>query len=890
VKKTLPVLFILFAVAGSVILLAQASPGDALSFFQQGEILYGKGDLDGAIEKFEAAKRSDPERAPTWKKLGDVYLDKGNHDTAIVHYNEAIKLYRETNRENHECYAKRGQAYYGKGDYDNAIEDFSQAIRLDRRNRGYWNNRGEIYRSKGEYEAAIRDFSEAIKIDRRFAMALNNMGLAYYGMENYDRAIENFNRAIRIDGRHVQAWNNRGSAWLEKGNYNRAIADFTRAINSGTGNEYALVYSNRSRAYLHTDYRKALADCERALEIDPDFAPAFNNLANTYREMGEYERALAAYRNCLDKAQQSVNMNDISVYAWYLAGLVYNNYPYLRGDIKTHSFWSEFAGRRLTLDGIERGIRNAENIRQNLGTRGAGLMAQMIYLYYAGVDLEVTMGSVENAFLYSESLRSRGFLEQVGAEAAIRLDGVEEAERTRFNELRADIERQQAIISTYDSAKLEGEGDERYRVAVGLRKDAEERLAALDRRIGSRVPRYTELRNPRPVTLNDAMAYCGDDRAVLEYVIWDASKCEPIKGFESWTLRGTPAINSYCLVITKGGVRAVPLDSGFDYPKAIQELRLGPDTRHPGCSKKNSAEGNYERPRNNLYDKLIKPVLPYINNVKNITIVPDGELAFLPFDILRENNREGTRNFGDEYAISLSPSLSVSILAHRERNNSLAPVLLFANDIYAGRDYQDGLKWGNLSGTIPEIDNLERLFNGKNLRSSPYRGAQATAARVRELSSSNELRRYPIIHFACHGYFNRENPTRSGLLLHLLSDETGTINGSSGYLTVSDIASLDLNARMVILSACETGLGQANVGEGMVGLARAFMVAGAGSVGVSLWAIDDDVANSFMEKLYRKVLEEGKHFREAYKEVKKEIQSIPRYGKPFYWAPFTMYE
>jgi CHAT domain-containing protein/Tfp pilus assembly protein PilF len=885
VKKALPVLCVILAITGSVTLSAQADTGDANSLFQQGRALYRAGDLDGAIENFESAKRSDPERAPIWKELGDVYLDKGNYDTAIEHYNQAVELYRRTNREIHALYAKRGQAYYGKGYYDAAIEDFNQAIRLDSKDASYWNNRGEIYRSKGDNKRAKEDFLKAIVINKKFADALNNLGLTYFGDDDYDNAIKNFDKAIKLEKRHVHAWNNRGFAWLEKGNYKKAIADFTKVLSFDTRNEFAIVYSNRSRAYLNSkDYKKALADCEKALEIDPDFAPAFNNLANTYREMGEYEKALAAYKNCLDKAQQSVNINDISVYAWYLAGQVYNNYPYLKGDIKTHKFWSEFAGRSLTLDGIDRGIRNAENIRQSLGAQGAALMAQMIYLYYAGVDFEISFGSVENAFSYSESLRSRGFLEQVGAEAAIRLDGVTERDRTQFNELRAVIEQQQAIISTYDSAKLEGEANERYRVAVNLRKDAEKKLADLDRTIGERIPQYAALRNPKPKTLNEAKAYCGNDRAVLEYVIWNASAYKQIKGHESWTLNSKPSVNSYCLVITKDGIRAIPLDSGFDYAQSIQNLRSG-------FSAPLTAPSAYEKPRNDLYDKLIKPVLPYIDNVKNITIVPDGELAFIPFDILRE--KTGGKNFGDDFAISLSPSVSVSILAQKAGNTSLAPILFFANDEYIGRDYQDGKKWKNLPGTLNEIETLRQILDGKKLRHTTYLKENATAAKVKELSDSKELRRYPVIHFACHGYFNRENPVKSGLLLYLISDETGTINGNSGYLSISDIAVLDLNARMVILSACETGLGEANAGDGMIGLVRAFMVAGAGNVGVSLWNIDDKVAVSFMEKLYRKVLEEGKPFRGAYKEVKEVIQNTPpvsQNSRPYFWAPFTMYE
>jgi len=95
---------------------------------------------------------------------------------------------------------------------------------------------------------------------------------------------------------------------------------------------------------------------------------------------------------------------------------------------------------------------------------------------------------------------------------------------------------------------------------------------------------------------------------------------------------------------------------------------------------------------------------------------------------------------------------------------------------------------------------------------------------------------------------------------------------------------------MVMLSACETGLGAVRRGDGMVGMARAFLVSGVENVGVSLWAIDDIGTMEFMTRLYRKVLNEGQTFKEAYYLVKNEFRRDPRWNHPFYWAAFTMYE
>jgi len=844
-KRTLLILCIIALV--NAVLPAQE---DYKYYLDQGDEHYEADEFEAAISSYEAAKRLRPEMPTSWKGLGDVYFEQGNYDEAIKNFDRAIQLYIELDLEKPEVY----------------------------------NHRGETYRSKGDYDLAIKDFNKSIELDKDIAKSWNYLGYAYYGKGDYDKAIENFNKAIEIDKYLAQAWNNRGAAYLEKGNYDKAIDDYTQLIKFKTNYNYAIVYSNRSRAYrMKKEYKKALADCDAALKIDRNYAPALNNRAQAYFEMGKYKNALAAYQECLDAAGKSININDISVYAWFLAGQAYQKYPYLKDGIKKHAFWSKYA-MQLVLEGINRGVKNAENIRQKLGTQGAELMAQMIYLYYAGVDFEAVFGSAENVFFYSESLRSRGFLEQVGTEAAIKLKGVSDEERKKFIQLRATIKEQQNIIDTNNSTKLEGETHKKYNLAIQEREKAEGELAELDKKLGSDVPRYTELRNPKPVTLSQAKAYCGNDRAVLEYVLWDNSAYKPIKGYESWSIKDeSVAVNSYCLVITKNGLTAVPLEPGFNYSDAIQKLR-------DGFLSSNTNASYYEKPRNGLYNQLVKPVLPYLQNIKNITIVPDGDLAMIPFDILRPDNNFNTKNFGENYVISLSPSISVSIVAQKERDISYSPILFFGNDIYEGRKDNYGNLWPNLEGVIKEIKALTEVVSGQKIVYSSYLSKEATKKQIQLLSNNNDLKKYTVIHFACHGYFDPKNPANSGLVLYQVSGDPVYENG---YLTISEVAALDLNARMVVLSACETGLGEVKIGEGMTGLSRAFMVAGAGNVGVSLWRIDDTATVPFMESLYKKVLEEGKHFREAYKEVKESFKTGTygsRYERPYYWAAFTMYE
>ena len=170
-----------------------------------------------------------------------------------------------------------------------------------------------------------------------------------------------------------------------------------------------------------------------------------------------------------------------------------------------------------------------------------------------------------------------------------------------------------------------------------------------------------------------------------------------------------------------------------------------------------------------------------------------------------------------------------------------------------------------------------------------YMGRDVSKRNVKRYSLEGKLFNYPIIHFATHGYFSDNLIPQAALVL---SEYSGLIHESreDGYLSIEDIALLQLNARMVMLSVCETGLGQIKRDDRMSGLTRAFMTAGAQNVGVSLWQINDAATAEFMLGVYGKVIREGKSFRDAYSEAKEEFRNSARLSHPYYWAYFTLYE
>ncbi|HEY9613925.1 CHAT domain-containing protein, partial [Allocoleopsis sp.] len=158
-------------------------------------------------------------------------------------------------------------------------------------------------------------------------------------------------------------------------------------------------------------------------------------------------------------------------------------------------------------------------------------------------------------------------------------------------------------------------------------------------------------------------------------------------------------------------------------------------------------------------------------------------------------------------------------------------------------------------------------------------------AASRALATSSVLSQYQIVHFATHGILNSKNPELSGVVLSLV-DEKGT--PENGFLTLHDIFNLNLPSELVVLSACETGLGQEVKGEGLIGLTRGFMYAGAPRVLVSLWSVNDEATSELMSRFYKKMLQEKLQPATALRAAQIEMLQNSQWKDPFYWAAFTL--
>ncbi|MEO6725408.1 MAG: CHAT domain-containing protein, partial [Blastocatellia bacterium] len=167
---------------------------------------------------------------------------------------------------------------------------------------------------------------------------------------------------------------------------------------------------------------------------------------------------------------------------------------------------------------------------------------------------------------------------------------------------------------------------------------------------------------------------------------------------------------------------------------------------------------------------------------------------------------------------------------------------------------------------------------GAGLRALSFEASRATATSV-------ELGQYRIVHFATHGLLNSEHPELSGLVLSLV-DAAG--KPQDGFLRLHEIYNLKLNADLVVLSACQTGLGKQVKGEGLVGLTRGFMYAGAPRVVASLWQVNDLATAELMKHFYRALLKEGQRPAAALRAAQLELRKEKRWAAPYFWAAFVL--
>jgi len=296
-----------------------------------------------------------------------------------------------------------------------------------------------------------------------------------------------------------------------------------------------------------------------------------------------------------------------------------------------------------------------------------------------------------------------------------------------------------------------------------------------------------------------------------------------------------------------------------------------------------------------IYNYIIYPYKDKIENFDNVVFMPDNNFYELPFETLIDNNGQ---YLIEKYNIYYNQSLDTySLLPNNKSNSSDNRLLAFADPTYSSDIELDNVSsdiyrseylslgyegWSDLPGTRIEMESISKNITDSKI----YYGDNASESSLKELSKSGRIAEYNIVHFATHGLLVTDKPELNALIL-----SQNDIPSEDGYLRSEEIEELDLDVDLVILSACETAVGESFYSEGIVGLTNSFFIAGAKSVISTLWPIDDEATAIFMNSFYRNINDTDNTVL-ALANTKREFirgDHGDEYKKPYFWAPFIYY-
>lgn len=535
------------------------------------------------------------------------------------------------------------------------------------------------------------------------------------------------------------------------------------------------------------------------------------------------------------------------------------------------------------LEHYENSIGGIELLRSvALNTEGgrAGVVERSRSTYAELADLLIDLHRENEALEIVERARARGFLDML---AEARVGVADELTPDRRNQEDAILSRISSTQKKMWSQNLSS--DERKQNEASLAA-AESDLEKLHLQIRKSNPHYASLQYPEPMHVETIQSKLLDDHtALIEYLLGDN--------------------RSLVWVVTKNNATAtiLPGRKNIEQHVAAYRKHLG---EHVSALTLQQSLRTVNILGSELYQSLFKPIEKQVRSSKTLIVIPDGILGYLPFEALVTASDRGRSIYlAERFAIVYGPSAS-ALVTVGGTNGQVIPrktLLAFGDPITTdeklfktvpkqssdsilkvrstspAEEYAErGFSLARLPYTRDEVMGIGKLFPPDQRRL--YLGADAREETVK----GEKLDEFRYIHFATHAFLDEIHPGRSGILLSRSPESV-----EDGILQTGEIMRLKLNADIVALSACSTGLGKIVNGEGVLGLTRAFFYAGAKNVTVSLWNVNDSATAALMESFYRN-LHRGLSKKEALRQAKLSLlqSSQPLWQHPYFWAAFVL--
>ena len=850
--------------------LGEKHPDTLGSLNNLASIYHDMGRLDKALPLFEKAYRlhqevlgeKHPDTLGSLNNLAPTYHDVGRLENALSLAEKTYLLYQEIFGEKHSntlvSLNNLVSIYQALGQLNEALPLSEKSYRLRQEVSGEkhpstltsLNNLAVIYGKLGRLNEALPLTKKAYQLCQAVLgekhphtlFSLNNLASIYQALGRLDKALPLFEKIYRLHQevlgekhpRTLISLNNLASIYYEEGRLDKALPLFEKA--------YQL--------------------CQAVLgEKHPDTIISMNNLGHLYAAMGELPKALVQFARLVEGVEQlrAGNFspeNRQALFQEYTRG--YFNYAtyQLRANQQTNAFHTSELTKARTL---------LESMALKLAIQRTALTdqeRQQLQDYHQQITA-----------LNHRIVQNAGLLQQMQKQIETL-----EAQATKTQDQQQEL----TILKNKHSVELE----KRIYLHSQTNQLTQESIA-FQQDLKARYPKFAQLVDPKILTVEQGKKLLPKDSLFISYLEYDNQVLV-------FTLDHTGDLQAHDL----GKISPVELEK---YYQLLETDAKNPNTPVPIL----------------LSKKLFHPIQTRLEQYPHWIISPSGGLAKIPFEALVLNGEPVVKN----YQISYVQSLSAYALL-KEREKELAQVknrktlLAMGAPFYHppnnpppqskcnqtkgdpqtsteklvqadAETYQTALQnlnfqWCNLKFTEKELDALAALFAAEN--PIIYRHQDASEPKLLALNQQNVLSQYQYLHFSAHGYFDNTVPLLSSLVL----DQLNTDAQHDGYITASEWIGYNLRSDLMVLSACQTALGDSVRGEGIMGLPYALYIAGNKNTLLTLWKIDDESTTEFLTRFYQKIKSSQSHI-QALTETKREFFQHPVYRHPYFWAAFLLY-